>query len=147
MNGVKMSSCKFYVNEQERVVICVIPHTKNMLKQFVMEHFQWDDIDLAFSPNWHFNNKLAMPSSFMGKAVCSPDDEWNEALGRKIAFSRAQDKCSKSFFKRANLLVQTIDRRLGDMITTFNDFGLKLDKKREALENDIESVIKKEGDA
>ena len=147
MNGVKMSSCKFYVNEQERIVICVIPHTKNMLKQFVMEHFQWDDIDLAFSPNWHFNNKLAMPSSFMGKAVCSPEDEWDEALGRKIAFSRAKDKCYKSFFKRANLLVQTIDRRLGDMITTFNDFGLKLDKKREALENDIESVIKKEGDA
>jgi hypothetical protein len=88
-----------------------------------------------------------MPVSFMGKAVCAPEDEWNEETGRLIAFSRAKDKCYKSFFKRANLLVQTVDRRLGDMITTFNDFGLKLDSKREALQKVIECQIKKEGDA
>lgn len=147
MNGIKMSDCKFYVDEDARVVVCVIPNTNDMLIDFVREHFRWDDVDMDYAIDYHFEPKLQMPRSFMGKAVCAAEDEWNEELGRKIAFSRAKDKCYKSFFKRANLLVQTYDRRLGDMIETFNDFGLKLDSKREALQNYIESQIKKEGDA
>ena len=147
MNGIKMSDCKFYVDEDARVVVCVIPNTNDMLIDFVREHFRWDDVDMDYAIDYHFEPKLQMPRSFMGKAVCATEDEWNEELGRKIAFSRAKDKCYKSFFKRANLLVQTYDRRLGDMIETFNDFGLKLDSKREALQNYIESQIKKEGDA
>ena len=147
MNGIKMSDCKFYVDEDARVVVCVIPNTNDMLIDFVREHFRWDDVDMDYAIDYHFEPKLQMPRSFMGKAVCAAEDEWNEDLGRKIAFSRAKDKCYKSFFKRANLLVQTYDRRLGDMIETFNDFGLKLDSKREALQNYIESQIKKEGDA
>ena len=147
MNGIKMSDCKFYVDEDARVVVCVIPNTNDMLIDFVREHFRWDDVDMDYAIDYHFEPKLQMPHSFMGKAVCAAEDEWNEALGKKIAFSRAKDKCYKSFFKRANLLVQTYDRRLGDMIETFNDFGLKLDAKREALESQIESETKKEGDA
>ena len=147
MNGIKMSDCKFYVDEDARVVVCVIPNTNDMLIDFVREHFRWDDVDMDYAIDYHFEPKLQMPRSFMGKAVCAAEDEWNEELGSKIAFSRAKDKCYKSFFKRANLLVQTYDRRLGDMIEAFNDFGLKLDAKREALESQIESETKKEGDA
>ena len=147
MNGIKMSDCKFYVDEDARVVVCVIPNTNDMVIDFVREHFMWDDVDMDYAIDYHFEPKLQMPRSFMGKAVCAAEDEWNEELGRKIAFSRAKDKCYKSFFKRANLLVQTYDRRLGDMIEAFNDFGLKLDAKREALESQIESETKKEGDA
>lgn len=147
MKGIKMSDCRFYVDEGARVVVCVIPNTNDMLIDFVREHFRWDDVDMDYAIDYHFEPKLQMPRSFMGKAVCAAEDEWNEELGRKIAFSRAKDKCYKSFFKRANLLVQTYDRRLGDMIEAFNDFGLKLDAKREALESQIESETKKEGDA
>ena len=145
MNGIKMSDCKFYVDKNARVVICVIQDVQDMLIKFVREHFAWNDIDYAV--DWRFEPKLKMPHSFMGKAVCADEDEWNEELGKKIAFSRAKDKCYKSFFKRANLLVQTYDRRLGDMIEIFNNFGLKLEQKREALEKIIEDQTKKEGDA
>jgi RNA processing factor Prp31 len=69
------------------------------------------------------------------------EDEWNKETGCMIAFSRAKDKCYKSFFKRANTFVQTVDRRLGDMIEMFNDFGMKLENKREALQNEIDDRI------
>ena len=147
MKGIKMSDCKFYVDEDARVIVCVIPETEDILRDFIVEHFQWSDINVEWALGYNFCKRLQMPYSFMGKAVCAPEDEWNEALGKKIAFACAKDKCYKSFFKRANLLVQTIDRRLGDMIEAFNDFGLKLDAKREALESQIESETKKEGDA
>ena len=58
-----------------------------------------------------------------------------------IAFSKAKDKCYKSFFKRANTFVQMVDRRLGDMIDSFNDFGIKLENKREALQSQIDEMM------
>ena len=144
MNGIKMSDCKFYVDEEARTVVCVIPQTKNMVLNFICEHFSFKDINMYDALGFwegHWVEHLEMPASFMGKAVCAPEDEWNEETGRMIAFSRAKDKCYKSFFKRANLYVQAIDRRIGDMITVFNDFGMKLDGKREALQTKINERI------
>lgn len=150
MSGIKMSDCRFYVDEDARTVVCVIPNTQNMVLDFVRDNCDYSNISLYDSINfWNHKivNDVKLPNSFMGKAVCSEEDEWDEELGRMIAFSRAKNKCYKSFFKRANMLVQAIDRRLGDMINSFNDFGLKLEDKREALEAKIEERTKKEGDA
>lgn len=149
MSGIKMSNCKFYVNEEERTVVCVIPEegdaVRDMLSDFIYDNFHFKDFNVWFALNL---NMFIMPKSFSGKAVCSKEDEWNEELGKLIAFSRAKDKCYKSFFKRANLLIQTMDRRLNDMIEVFNNFGTKLETKREMLENQIEEKLnKKEGDA
>ena len=139
-NGIKMSDCRFYVDEEARVIICVIPHTRNLVKDFIQEHFEFPDVNMWAGIMWAYERKLNLPHSFMGKAVCAPEDEWNEELGKMIAFSRAKNKAYTSFFKRANNLVQTVDRRLGDMITMFNDFGLKLETKREALEHQIDEL-------
>ena len=144
MNGIKMSDCKFYVNEQARTVVCAIPNTQGMLRDFIYQHFQFKDIDIWEATNWSMMDKITMPYSFMGKAVCAPEDEWNEKVGRMIAFARAKDKCYKSFFRRANMLIQAIDKRLNDMITTFNDFGMRLEAKHEALQTQINEKIGKE---
>ena len=143
MNGIKMSDCKFYVNEAERVVVCVIPNTQCMVERFIYEHFRWRDFDMVDLMTYYTEQSLYMPDSFMGKAVCSADDEWDEELGRMIAFSRAKDKCYRSFFKRANQYINALDRRLGEMVSTFNDLGSKLDAKREALERQIEERVNK----
>ena len=141
MKGIKMSDCKFYVDEAARTVVCVIPRTRNMVLDFIWDNFQYSDINLADSIEYRMRNELYMPGSFMGKAVCAPDDEWNEETGRIIAFSRAKNKCYQSFFKRANLFIQTLDRRLGDAITSFNDFGMRLEDKKEALRTIIDERI------
>ena len=145
MNGIKMSDCKFYIDEKARTVVCVIPKTKDMVIDFIRENFNFQDVDMYnaidYWSKWIKN--LNMPYSFMGKAKCADEDEWNEETGRMIAFSRAKDKCYKSFFKRANMFVQLVDRRLGDMITVFNDFGMKLDEKREALQTKINERVNK----
>jgi hypothetical protein len=139
MNGIKMSDCRFYVDEEARVVVCVIPETEEMVMNFIHDHFRWEDIDFWYALG-HLQEKLYMPNSFMGKAVCADEDEWNEETGKLIAFSRAKGKCYSSFFKRANLFVQTIDGRLGDMITAFNDFGMRLEDKREGLQQRINEL-------
>lgn len=152
MNGIKMSDCKFYVNEAERTVICVIPKrikrgdyftdTEDMLMDFITDNFNFADVDIGEAI--FMSRKLyRMPKSFMGKAVCAKDDEWDEELGKMIAFSRAKDKCYRSFFKRANVLVNAVDRRLNDMITMFNEMGAKLEDKREGINQRIEEMTQK----
>lgn len=138
MNGIKMSDCKFYVNEDERVIVCVIQNTKYMFANYVCDHFSWRDFYLGY-----VTDEYLMPDSFMGKAVCSESDEWNEDLGRKIAFSRAKDKCYRSFFKRANSLINGIDRRLGEMVDSFNIFGDNLSKKKDNLQYQIDQELNK----
>lgn len=138
MNGIKMSDCKFYVDKEARTVVCVIPNTKNMVEDFAWDHFQWSDMNIYDGMDYLMRRKIKMPGSFRGKAVCAPEDEWNEETGRLVAYDKAKDKCYKSFFKRANMLVQLVDGRLGDMITMFNEFGMKLDTKRIALHQEID---------
>ena len=144
MDGIKMSDCKFYVDENARTVVCVIPNTHHMIRNYINDKFIFSDIDLNAYWGRQFRDKMRMPHSFMGKAVCAPEDEWNEELGRMIAFSRAKDKCYKSFFKRANMFVQTVDRRLNEVINTFNDMGEKLNDRKDMLEAKIEHLIQKE---
>ena len=141
MKGIKMKNCRFYVDEPARTVVCVIPYTRDMVSDFIAENCVYGDMNFWTGSGFNLDKKIRMPNSFMGKAVCAPEDEWNEDTGKLIAFSRAKDKCYKSFFKRANLFVQTVDRRLGDMIESFNDFGLKLEDKREGLQQKINEKI------
>lgn len=152
MKGIKMSDCRFYVNEAERTVVCVIPQfveegnwrkfTSDMVTDFIEDNFMFPEIDFHYALESKLTDELKMPSTFMGKAVCAPEDEWNEEIGKLIAFSRAKNKCYKSFFRRANHFAQVIDKRLGDIIDSFNDFGLKLEDKRQELEKRINEQVK-----
>lgn len=151
MKGIKMSDCRFYVDEDARTIVCVIPdviylpngdwfRTKDMLSDYVRENFEFSDIEINWVLSSRLEDELTMPRSFIGKAVCSDEDEWDVETGKLIAFSRAKDKCYRSFFKRANKLVQALDRRLGDMIESFNTFGQKLDEKQKMMDNKIKEL-------
>ena len=153
MNGIKMSDCDFYVNEEKRTVVCVYPKSKDgctwgwngasdLVIDFIEENFDFPDVNLCDGVLYgSLKNKLKMPYRFIGKAVCAPEDEWNEELGKKIAFARAKEKCYDSFFKRANLFVHTVTKRLGDAIDIFNNFGDKISASREALEDSINQAL------
>lgn len=141
MNGIKMSDCNFYVDEDARVVICVIPNTKTMVHDYINEHFRFSNLDFSYIISGNLYDEIEMPKSFMGKAVCAAEDTFDIETGKLIAFTRAKDKCYKSFFKRANLFVQTVDRRLNEMIDEFNDFGMKLEAKHSTLLEAIENKV------
>ena len=139
MNGIKMSDCRFYVNEEERTVICVIPNARFKFLSYMYDKFMYHR-KVGFSVD---ESELELPKQFIGKAVCSKEDEWNEETGRMIAFARAKNKFYKSFFKRANLLVNSIDKELTYMVDTFNSFGEVLNQKDSDLTAAIEARLNK----
>lgn len=149
MNGIKMSDCDFYVNEEKRTIVCVYPKSKsnvwgasNLVIDFIEENFDFPDVSFLDGTSYgDLRNKLKMPYRFIGKAVCAPEDEWNEELGKKIAFARAKEKCYDSFFKRANLFIYTIRERLSEAIDIFDNFGDKITASRDALEDQINEAL------
>ena len=129
--NVKPEDCRYIVNEEKRKVICLIENTKYSFLNFANDNFvvspdslsnPWGTITL---PNLH--DHLLMPNRFCGIATCSDTDEWDEETGRLIAYSRAKDNLNKSFFKRANFFINTVDRHVNDAVNTLNRLGEKLE--------------------
>ena len=146
---IKYKNCKFIVKPEDRMVICVIDNSvfgeerkkvSDILLDFIFDN-EYSNVDICTS--YDFDKKLRMPKSFIGKAVCAEEDEWNEELGKKIAYSRAKNKLYTSFYKRANLFIQETDRRLNYMIDKFNNFGVTLDENKQRLDDEIERLLQK----
>jgi hypothetical protein len=143
MSGIKMSDCRFYVDEDARTIICVIADTKDFIVRdavidFLDEQFRYNDFDVNLAVCYSsLRDDLKMPRSFMGKAVCSEDDEWDEEAGKLLAFKRAKTKFYNSFFKRANILMRALDRRLDDMVKTFGQLGIKIEDNMNAIDQQL----------
>lgn len=135
MPVIKRSDCKFYINEDKRTIVCVIPDTKYLLDEFIRANneFMYD--------NYIEWETLEMPHSFSGKAVCSVDDEWDEELGKTIAYARARRKLYNSFFRRANNYVNIFDRQINDMISNLNALGEKVTEWQDNLQTEVEKKI------
>lgn len=136
---IKKNDCKFYVDEEKRVVVCVITGVSHLVNDFVEDI--WND-DVNFDISYPLYKKLEMPNTFIGKAVCAAEDEWDVEMGKKIAYSRAKEKVYTSFFKRANLFAQTIDLRLNELVNRFNALGEAVSDNKAKLDSEIADYLK-----
>ena len=130
--NIKMDKCRFFVDEEKRTVICVIENTSSLVTDFFdINKIIWSNDPthpVNIFPNYRLEKKLVLPDRFTGKAVCAPEDEWNEEVGRLIAFDRAKEKLATSFFKRAQEYVTEIDAAFNDMVTRVNEYGARLSR-------------------
>ena len=129
--NIKMDKCRFFVDEEKRTVICVIEDTHNLVRNFFDLNYLWDETSsrqVRFEPYGKLSKFMFLPDRFVGKAVCAPEDEWNEEVGRLIAFNRAKMKLNTSFFKRAQEYVTEIDAAFNDMVTRVNEYGARLSR-------------------
>lgn len=142
--NIKMKDCRFFVDEEKRTVICVIENTSNLVFEFFnINKITWDDDAnrlVNIYPNYRLEKKLVLPDRFVGKAVCAPEDEWNEEAGRLIAFDRAKTKLNTSFFKRAQEYVTEVDITFNDMITSVNGYGERLSRGMERRHEHIKRI-------
>ena len=126
---------RFVVQPEQRKVVCIISKAHNYLEDFVdLWQNEWD------AP-WKVRKILTMPGRFVGVATCDENDEWNEEIGKAIAFSRAKYKLHNSFFKRANTFVNECDRTLSKLITSLNDYGEQLSANAEKREKWITEKV------
>ena len=113
--GIRPENCKFIVNENKRKVVCVLEDTEKNLEEFLRCEACVEDLH---NPFWY--NETTLPNRFVGIATCSPEDEWNEEIGRRLAFARVKRAYYKSYFKHANDYIRRLDNELDRMVEIFN---------------------------
>lgn len=118
---MRREDVKFKVDENKRTIVCWVEGTENMFIDFYTDNFNG-------CPTYHTFEKCKMPNRFVGKAVCSQDDVWNEELGKLIAYDRMKTALNKSFFNAAKRCVDYQDKCLGDFCDIVNSYGEKLSR-------------------
>ena len=75
---------RYFINEEKRTVVCKLEGCCNAVVE---------DMERKGYP---FCPEFIIDDSFVGKAVCSEDDVFNEEIGRKVAYNRAIAKVNKA---------------------------------------------------
>lgn len=136
--NISKENAIFITHRENNKTICIIDKTRYMFIDFMEDNLPIFNLDRKFE------KELEMPDRFIGIATCSKDDEWNEDVGRAIAFSRAKDKLNRSFFKRANTYIKTLDDRIDQSVTTINAYGDKVAFNTGRRHNYIDKLLEKE---
>ena len=135
MRGNKIEA-RYIVDKEKRKVVCILTNTKNALQNFITNRS--DDIIYAI-PVHLWEKNISLPRTFSGVASCAEGDEWDEEIGKKLAYSRARYKFDKSFFKHANWFIRYCDKTIDGLYTSINKYGEKIsnnyDKRMKELED------------
>lgn len=127
--GVSKKNCKFYVDKDARIVVCVIPETLCSFVDFIDTFISNGDFDLPY-PN-PYKDYYYLPSSIVAKAKCAPEDEWNEEYGRELAYQRAKEKFYRYFFRCADKYVKFLVDQVFKCADVFDIIQKRLDEKVE----------------
>ena len=141
--NITKDKAQFIVNEDARKVVCIIDHTSHLFIDYAANNLKiLPDCDNTWGGNCsRLYPRLKMPNKFVGIASCNPEDEFSVETGKLIAFTRAKDKIQNSFFKRANLYVNTIDSWLNQAMESINSYGKKLEINTNRRHKKIASLI------
>lgn len=146
--NIAPTDCRYIVDKNKNKVICIIEDTERLFLKFVYSNFnvRLEDIGDAhfYIHNYNFTKKFLMPRRFVGIATCSETDEWDEETGKLIAYSRAKDNLNKSFFKRANLYINSLDKEIDRAAEVLNILGQKLEINTARRHEKISSIIGEE---
>jgi len=131
--SINKKNCKFYVDKENKKVVCVIPKTDLMAVKFIEAT---SNIHI-YHLNDNIADKLVMPRQFTGIATCHEEDVFDEEMGKLIAYNKARHKLNCSLFKRLNIYASFLDNKLNDFIDNCNNYGEKQGKREQVRENKI----------
>ena len=75
-------STEFVVNKEKRTIVCIITTEGDVLKRLGKYDIETGD------DYWRYGNDRLV-RRYKGVAKCAPEDEWDEAYGKKLAEYRA----------------------------------------------------------
>lgn len=123
MINIGKNDVRYSVNEKKRTVVAYIDGTATMFEEFLE-----DNKAPLPSEEWFWGGFSTgkMPNHFSAKAVCSPDDEWDEELGKRIAFDRLKNKINYSFFVRADNYINLMNKKMEVFVEKLDNYNNKL---------------------
>ena len=128
--NIRPQSCKFIVDKEHRAVVCIIDDTEWELYRFLSQYL----FDVA-------TKDALLSNKYVGVAICAPEDEWDEQLGRRIAYHKAKMKFDTSFFKHANKVIDAYDESIGRAAEALNAYGRKALEHMEKRDKALNAIL------
>ena len=119
---INKKDVSFKVDKENRTIVAYITGTQKIFMDFCYDNYAPTDSNFSL----YKKKEFLMPDRFVGIAVCSPEDNWNEELGKRIAFDRLKNKVATSFFKRAHAYARFMDKEYETFLNRINSYGEKL---------------------
>ena len=140
--NITKNDARFIVDEKKGKVVCIIDGTRGLFLHYAEDNFRIrPDCDSEWSEDSGLFPKLLMPNRYVGVATCNPEDTFSIETGKLIAFSNAKDKIHKSFFKRANTYVNTLDNWLTQAVDSINRYGEKIEFNTQRRHDKITELV------
>lgn len=136
-HSIKREDVKYFVNEEKRTVVAVLEGTERLFVDFMYEN----NGPLPCRDYYELDDCYSLPNRFVGIAKCSVNDEWNEQLGKLIAFDRLKEKVNNSFVKCANKYVEDIDKSINTFCNNTQAYLNKLASNSDRRKNLINRLI------
>lgn len=127
---------EYYVNKDKRVIVCVIKNSTYNALDFVSKS------GLHFSMREENYIRL-MPTRFVGRAKCAPEDTFDEHTGKLIAFDRAKEKYDLSFIRAVDAMLDYKLGALHDCERKLDRYIAKASEHHFRRKDEVESYINK----
>lgn len=128
-----MNDCQFFVNKDKRAVTCIY-YNKNI----------WGAVDFV-DRDYYYKSKFALARRYVGVARCNPDDNWNEDIGRLVAYTRMKNSYFKDFFIRTKKIYEEMEKILNEEYYACNKLGDKFANELDRLDELIRKRVEANG--
>lgn len=127
---VSFKNCRFWVDDKQNVH-CTISGMKEYFANFIHQHhyafydFLWQH-EGGFTS--YIKSKYFMPDTYHAMAKWHEGDgcEWNEEVGKLIAFNKLKNRVNSSLRKRFALLMDEVEKRKEEAYTKYSSYSEKL---------------------
>ena len=137
-DNLREENCKFYVNKEKRTITCVYAPER-------CSSIVWND-SYAFIDTvrmYDHDDLLDLKGHYAATAVCAPEDEWNECIGKRVAFLKVRKKFYKSYFNAVNKYITAMDKYMNNYVEIMNNFGARIENSIKHEEERLkEEIIK-----
>ena len=104
---------KYIVNKEKRTVVCVLSDcSRDALKA----------IDKSFKEIFVYD--LYINDKYVGVAKCSPEDEWDEKIGKRLAFSRAYAEYRGAIKVKARRFIVNLENNMQHFKEVMEERGM-----------------------
>ena len=127
---------KYYINDERKTIVAKTENTKTLMAEL------WEQGLAGFveilCASKKYNDFRYPKTDFVGKAVCSPKDEYNEEVGKKIAAWKADLKYHKynaNRYRDIILMLHEVVNRIEANMKKHENCCAALEKKLEEVNN------------
>lgn len=132
MNTHSRKNAIYHINEEERVVVCVISGCSMDFDNFLtsMEKKLRNSVYI-------YDTSSLMRKNYVGVARCAPEDTFDVEKGKLLAFQRAKRKYDTDFFRHAQKFIDTLDNVMDAYIEAINTIGIKFSENANRREQEL----------